>query len=655
MRRFAPVALAAAALIAAPGAHAASTERVGAVTLHRCAAMNGWCGSVRRPLDPSNPRGPRIGIGFRWLPAGGGHARVATLVAVEGGPGFPSIGSRSEYQAMYGPLLRTRNLLLVDNRGTGRSGVIDCPDLQRFAGVTSTPGFPSRVAACAKQIDRHRHAADFYATAYAVDDLSAVMRKLRLGRVDLYGDSYGTWFAQSFMARHPGRLHSVILDSAYPVRGLDPWYASSGAAARGAMDAVCTRDIACAGLGGGSATARLGQLVARVRQQPIEGDTRDADDSKAHVTVDVRALVDLVQDAGSDPIVYRELDASVRAALGGDPAPLLRLTAQSQSWSNGTSRASYFSDGLFFDVTCVDYPQLFDLRASPSARRDQFGAALGMAPDAFEPFRPGEWVQMSAYSEAYQACLDWPRPGRHLRPLPSRVKPLPASVPILVIGGDLDSLTPLADAQKLAPALGRKVRVVNLRNTVHVTTEGDTMLFDGTACGRRVVRAFLRAPQRLAQLDARCADSIPPLHTPGTYPRTVADAPAAVVLTGPDPGDRARRAVTVAAGALADASIRFFYVNGESDRGPGLRGGTFTVRPGKQGVADFSFHGVRFVSDATVGGSGTWRTGGDGRFHGDLVVAQDGEAPVHVTVDWNQRTSTALATVGGATLTLPAP
>src|SRR5206468_1407732 len=103
-----PVALAAAALIAAPVAHAASTERVGAVTLHRCAGAGGWCGSIQRPLDPSHPSRRRIRIGFRWLPASGGHARGAPLVAVEGGPGFPSIGSRSEYQAMYGPLLRTR-------------------------------------------------------------------------------------------------------------------------------------------------------------------------------------------------------------------------------------------------------------------------------------------------------------------------------------------------------------------------------------------------------------------------------------------------------------------------------------------------------------------------------------------------------------------
>src|SRR4051812_29070273 len=369
MRLLAAALLAAVALAATPAS--AATKRIGSVSVHRCGGgLNGLCGSIPRALDPAKPHGARVRIAFRWLPASGHDSHEPAIVAVEGGPGYPSIGSRSEYQSTYGPLLRTRNLLLVDNRGAGRSALIDCVDLQNFGGVTSTPGFPTRVADCARQINRRqKHATDLYVTSYAVNDLSAVMRKLRLGRVDLYGDSYGTWFAQSFIARHPGQLHSVILDSAYPVRGLDPWYASSGEAARGAMDAVCARDLACAAAAPGSATARLGQLLAQVRNAPIAGATRDADNSKVQATVDVRALADLVQDAGSDPIVYRELDASVRAALAGDHAPLLRLTAQSQSWSHGTSSADYFSDGLYFAVSCTDYPQLFDLRSSPDARR----------------------------------------------------------------------------------------------------------------------------------------------------------------------------------------------------------------------------------------------------------------------------------------------
>jgi pimeloyl-ACP methyl ester carboxylesterase len=655
VRLFIVAAIAAAMLVAAP-AEAKPTLRVGDATLHRCGGgLSGFCGSIRRALDPARKHGPRIRIGFRWLPASGHDSGDPAIVAVEGGPGYPSIGSTIEYEGTYGPLLRTRNMLLVDNRGTGRSALINCRPLQNFTGVTSLDPFPALVADCAAQIQRRYKvpgATDLFATAYAAADMSAVLRRLRLGRVDLYGDSYGTWFAQSFMSRHRRQLHSVILDSAYPVRDLDPWYASSGPAARQAMDAVCARDLACSALAPGSATSRLAQLLAIVRENPIEGETRDSDGSRTHARVDVRVLVDMVQDAGSDPVIYRELDASVRAALAGDPVPILRLTAQSRTWNHGTSSAGYFSDGLFFAAGCTDYPQLFDMRSSPAERRSQFAASTSMAPESFAPFSSSEWLTMSAYSEPYQACLDWPRPVHSAPPVPAVHRPLPASIPILVIGGDLDSLTPLSDVRVFGPTLGRKVRVIPLPNTVHVTSEGDTYLFHGADCARGIIRDFVRAPERLQSLDARCAASIPAVHTPGAYPTSIAGVPPATVLSGPDPGEDARRAVAVAAGALADTSMRWYYSGARG--GPGLRGGNFRAAPADEGVR-FQLRGVRFVSDATVDGTGSWRIGGSGRYHGELVVRRAGAPDVAVKIDWDQRHSTALATVDGAALVLPAP
>ena len=271
----------ASAVLCSPAAAAPAKPelRLGSLTLHRCKdGPRWWCGSLPRPLDPARPSGPRIDIGFRWLPARR-PARHPALVAVEGGPGYPSTGSRYEYTSIYGPLLRGRGLLLVDNRGTGTSALIDCKPLHTFAGVTSGPEFPGVVARCARQIERRYrqpgrrplHAADLFATAYATRDFAAVLRALRLGKVDLYGDSYGTFFVQSFISRYQRHLHSVILDSTYPVRNLDPWYASSGDVARRAMDAVCERDAGCAAAAPGSATARLAQLLTRVRRGPIGG------------------------------------------------------------------------------------------------------------------------------------------------------------------------------------------------------------------------------------------------------------------------------------------------------------------------------------------------------------------------------------------------
>ena len=80
-------------------------------------------GSLVRPLDPAKPHGRSIRIHYDWY-APRGKPSGRPLVAVEGGPGYPTTGSSVEYLGIFGPLVRQRGLLLVDNRGTGKSGLI---------------------------------------------------------------------------------------------------------------------------------------------------------------------------------------------------------------------------------------------------------------------------------------------------------------------------------------------------------------------------------------------------------------------------------------------------------------------------------------------------------------------------------------------------
>jgi hypothetical protein len=214
-------------------------------------------------------------------------------------------------------------------------------------------------------------------------------------------------------------------------------------------------------------------------------------------------------------------------------------------------------------------------------------------------------------------------------------------VPILVIGGDVDDLTPLSDVRTFAPRLGRNVRVVDLHNTVHVTSESDTFLSVGAGCARSVIDRFTAAPARLQTMNVSCAAKIPPIQTPGEYPRTLASAPAATVVSGAA-SLAARRAAWVAAQTVGDAAITYDY--GPSDHGPGLRGGSFTVKHGT-----FTLHADRFVSDAAA--SGTFRDdAATGGITGTIAVAG-----YRVHVAYTQRSTYARATVGGATLKLPAP
>jgi hypothetical protein len=233
--------------------------------------------------------------------------------------------------------------------------------------------------------------------------------------------------------------------------------------------------------------------------------------------------------------------------------------------------------------------------------------------------------------------------------VPATPRPLPASIPILMIGGDLDSLTPLPDARVFGPTLGLNTRIVELPNTTHVTSEGDSILVEGAACARSIIRGFVRAPERLATLDTSCTARIPAVHT-AVFPATLAAAPPAALVSGPDPGVAVRRAVTVAAGALADAAVRWWW-SGEA-RGSGLRGGTWTAKG--YPLVRLRLRAVRFDHDTFVNGHGSWRFT-DGRVRGKLTAALPGGSSARVALGWTQRSALARARVGGAVLSLPAP
>ena len=119
----------------------------------------------------------------------------------------------------------------------------DLPQLQKEWKVSIGSRFQN--LACGRQLNHtwhYRgggwvHASDLFNTAYPARDVSGVLRALHLGRVDLYGDSYGSWFSQVFASRYPGQLRSVTLDSTYQVLGLDPWYTTTVITARRAFDA----------------------------------------------------------------------------------------------------------------------------------------------------------------------------------------------------------------------------------------------------------------------------------------------------------------------------------------------------------------------------------------------------------------------------------
>jgi pimeloyl-ACP methyl ester carboxylesterase len=603
--------LLAAVLVLVPSAQAAERPH-----FHRCldAAKGARCGFVRVPLDHADPGGAKIRVGFElYRRRDRSRPRLGTLVDVEGGPGYATTDSRSYFLPLDRPLMDRRDLLLVDARGTGLSGPLDCKALRR-----TVRDYVRRAGRCARQLGPR---VDRYNTRESVDDLAAVLDALKIRTVDFYGDSYGSYFGQAFAVDHPDRLRSLVLDGTYPLPGTDPAFSDLAAATWRALRLVCQRRPGCTE----DPVAVLGRFLARIREHPVRGIGTDAEGTRLRVRLDVRLLTTIVQSGYGDLPMYRDLIAAIRAFEAGDRAPLLRLAAENAP-STEASIARSWSEALYLAVTCHDYPQMWDPAAPFAIRRAQLAATrAALPPGPFSPFTGTEWTSLP-YEGATQ-CLRWPGPRRADPPVDPSA-PYPA-VPTLVINGDLDNITASSGARVVASRFPRSA-FVEMHNTIHVSALGDR---DG--CAAPLVRRFVRT---LAAGDTSCAARVAEVHAVDRFARRSSGLRPARSRPGDHATLRARRVAASAAAMVADAIERWMLNYGGDDRG--LRGGRWSWS-GDQFVR-FRFHRARFTRDAPVNGSATWslRTGAV-RAH--LMIPGRGR----VRAGWNLRHQLAVATLAG--------
>jgi hypothetical protein len=385
--------------------------------------------------------------------------------------------------------------------------------------------------------------------------------------------------------------------------------------------------------------ARIGALAERLRRAPVVGRTRGPGSAPSTWRVDVGVLIALVNNAGSDAGVYRELDAAARAVLRHhDGAPLLRLAAKSLHIDDGGPVAEW-SAGQYVAVGCTDYPQPFDMRASPAVRRAQYEAAADALPEeVFAPFTVQEWTT-SPVAE-FDDCVNWPAPVRDDPPITGHHPPLvPPTLPVLVLSGGLDTLTPWTDGAVVAAQLGPSARWVKVENTIHVTA-----LADPYGCASGLVREFVRHPERLQSMDISCASRIPEVRAVGEFPRRLSGATPAIPRKGNQAKASGLRLAAVGAAAVGDAIAQWWYLPGS--RGHGLRGGWFDA-DGDESV-QLDLHKVRFVANATVDGRATWNTG-TGLVTGRVVVKGPRGVNATVRMRWHDLARHPRATLTGRT------
>ena len=543
------------------------------------------------------------------------------MLSVEGGPGFSTTADRSARIQLWRPLSARRDLLLVDLRGTGRSEPLDCPAFRRHI-----LGYIARAARCAAQLGPAR---DAYDTSQSVQDLAAVLRALSIGRVDLYGDSYGSYAAQAFALRYPGKLRSLVLDGTYQLPGSDPALADLAASTRSSLRLACGRRPGCPA-GRTDPVRAVERLVAQVRRHPIVGTAPDGDGTPTHVRVDEDALVQVLMSGFYYQGVWRDILAAARSARAGDPQPLLRLAAETVTTDGPNGDPRLYSESLYLAVICHDYPELWSPSTPISQRPAEVRSALAAYPaGTFAPFSAAAWTGTDF--EGALACLRWPSPARPDPPAPpSAAYP---RVPTLILNGDLDNITPLVGRDHRRPPLpAEHARRCRERRPCDRAPRPERLRLGHLPPLRR--RPAGRATRRARTARPRCGSCRPSrARRPAVAPARAGRRDASTLLD--------RRVAAAAAETVADALQRW-WVNYDGT-GVGLRGGRWSYSGGN--LTTFVLRRDVFVPGVAVSGTVHW-TYTTGRVRAVLVVHAGGTVE-RLRMRWSQQVRAARADIDG--------
>ena len=453
---------------------------VGRVEFEPCAlsgvlaaqTIDGMCGTLAVPEDPAKPAGRKIDLRIAWLrPGDRVDPAPDPVFFLAGGPGQAASDYAAAVSGALHEVLKSRSVFLVDQRGTGKSAPLDCPQALRDA-------YKDRddVAAIAEYAGKcgaaQTHDPRMFTTTVAVEDLDTVRRALGAQTIDLVGVSYGTRVAQQYAMRHPAQTRAVVLDGVLPndvVAGGE--FARTFERTLTLRGKACAADPVCAKRYPQDLRTQLATLKQRLANAPVEVDYRDPATGEAkHDTLTAQTVVGLTQLFSYVPQAAALLPVVVDEAVHERYAPLAALASL-----GGESVAGSMNRGMQWSVICAEDAD----RYVPSPA--DAGTALGS--DMADMF--------------FAACKAWPKGTRPA----DFTRPLTGKVPVLLMSGELDPVTPPEYAERVARTLPNAKAVV-LRGQGHNVM--------GTGCMPKLIGKFIETADAKA-LDTRCLSTVAPV------------------------------------------------------------------------------------------------------------------------------------------------
>jgi len=424
------------------------------------------CGHLAVPEDRAAPAAGSIELFVARVPSLNAEPRPEPLVIAAGGPGQSAADFYLSARAAFEQIRRDRDILVIDQRGTGRSAPLACPQVNAASlDQTNVEALPGLMQACLAELGGDPRS---YTTSVAVADLDAVREALGIETWSLYGVSYGTRVAQHYLRRYPEHTRALILDGVVPSDvPLGPDVAVQAQRVLDQISARCAAQADCAARYP-SFAAQTRSLLSGLAAEPVSlslADPLTALPQRTALTRDqvasvIRLLSYTPQSAALLPLL-------IDAAASGNYVP---IAAQSQMIAGEIE--SGLSLPMHNAVVCTEDVPYFASDLSAALAPTYLGTSIVDALRA--------------------ACSVWPAGvlEADLR------APLRSDHPVLLLSGDADPITP--------PEYGDRV-LENLSNARHLVGRGQGHGLAGIGCVPRLMREFL-ATLTLESLDASCLD-----------------------------------------------------------------------------------------------------------------------------------------------------
>src|SRR3954471_7804848 len=288
-----------------------------------CSTAGYQCGHLDVPLNRAGAVPGTVSLAAQRVQATSNPSRVA-VVPLAGGPGQAALPRAQTFAAVLQPALANRDLLLFDQRGTGSSGRLDCQSLHERGTVVKLS------AACANELGAGRGS---YRTSDTVEDIEALRVAGGYDKLVLFGVSYGTKVAEDYAAAHPDHVEALVLDSVVLPEGPDPFQKSTLTGSTRVLRELCAGQ-ACQGATD-NVTRDLRNLAAKLRRASLRGKVVLSSAKRVSLAMGQSDLLAILLAGDLNPTLRAELPGSMRAALRGDAAPLLRLAVRSEGLTTG--------------------------------------------------------------------------------------------------------------------------------------------------------------------------------------------------------------------------------------------------------------------------------------------------------------------------------